>query len=89
MLDDSIRITDPGRWQAAHHRVFLVKTYYDDLGCVEDKVFNTSTEALEYIRVSARKRGPHLAGDYDYRYYSPDGEYIPIEINWVPKVRCV
>lgn len=83
---ERLRVNDPTRYKAIQDRQFVVKVYHDELGCIEEFVTGSSTEALEYIRLDLKHRGSE--DEHDYRYYGPDGKEIPLDIHWIPQVRC-
>lgn len=83
---ERLRVTDPFRYDAIQKGQFVVKTYYGDMGCIENEKFETSTQALEYIRRTMSDNGPD--DNFDYLYYGPKGEHIPLDLSWIPQVRC-
>lgn len=86
-MDAWLRVNDPARLAARDKGVFFVKTYYGESGCIANREFSTSTEALDFIRYDLTGWGPD--DELSYRYFANDGEEVELQLTWIPKVVCV
>lgn len=76
MLDQSLRFSDPARWQAALEGVWLLKTYSYEQGCLKSTTAEDVDDLL--ILLESSFEADIYNGDlttYYYRLYDPEGNY--------------